>query len=89
MTEHTVEELKDNVAKATKALAEAEASAAFQEFPKHITPHGSHIVTTAGGHMSAPHFKGLHVDREGVLTVLVHDAAEEAKALAAAATEAK
>jgi hypothetical protein len=88
--EATVKEHEENVAAAEKALAEAKAKAAFMEFPKYIEPHESHVVTQeaahgdAPPHRSTPAFGGFHVDREGKVKVLVHNAEEEAKALAAA-----
>ena len=47
------------------------------EWPKWVAVHGSHIL---GG--VAPEFKETFRARDGSLTVLVHDAAEEAKAMA-------
>jgi hypothetical protein len=88
MTEPTIKDHEENVAAAEKALAEAKAAAAFKEFPKFVAPHESHVVKT-DDHVSVPMFSGHHVDREGLVTVLVHDAEEEAKALAAALQEAK
>jgi hypothetical protein len=78
MTEHTVEELE-------AMLAAAKAKVSHEEFPKWVVPHESH-VHQAGDHLSAPLFPDHHVDREGKLTVLVRDADEEAKALAAKET---
>ena len=47
------------------------------EFPKWVVPHGSHIAADGRAHG----FQGDHVDRAGVVTVLVADADEEIKAL--------
>lgn len=85
MNDHTVDELQERVAAAEKTLADAKAAAAFKEFPKHVEPHASHIHKAPGtGHISTPGFSEHHVDRHDKLTVLVRDAEEEAKALAAA-----
>lgn len=88
MTEKTIEQLQADVDEAKSALAHAEAAAAFKEFPKLVEPHASHIVTREAfgvpAHISAPSFSQHHIDREGKITVLVHSAEEEAKALAAA-----
>jgi hypothetical protein len=84
--EATVKEHEENVAAAKKALAEAKAKAAFMEFPKWVAVHESHIHK-AGDHISVPLFPDHHVDREGKVTVLVHDLEHEAKALAAAAVK--
>jgi len=74
MADYTVEELET-------MLAEAKAKVAHEEYPKYIKPDASHIHTDAGGHVSVPLFPDHHVDRDGVVTVLVRDADEEAKAL--------
>lgn len=50
------------------------------EFPKWVEPHASH-VERQGDHLSVAHFP-FHVDRKGVVSVLVADADEEKKALA-------
>lgn len=83
MTEHTVEDHEKNVAKAQAALDAAKAKAAYQEYPKFVDVHPSHVVRT-GDHVSVPNFSHHHVDRDGAVTVWVKDAEEEAKALAAA-----
>ena len=83
MTEHTVEDHEKAVAEAQAKLDAAKAAAAYQEYPKFVEPHGSHVVKT-GDHISVPHFSHHHVDRDGAVTVWVKDAEEEAKALAAA-----
>lgn len=58
------------------------------EWPKWIVPHASHIAHTRAGaasdHVSTPAFPDFHVNRvTGEVTVLVHDAEDEARALAA------
>lgn len=55
------------------------------EFPKWVSPHDSHIVKSQDGTVqSTPMFPDFHIDRlTGALTVLVHSAEEEAKAIAA------
>lgn len=53
------------------------------EFPKWVVPHDTHVSRDAHGHVSVPLFPGHHVGRDGVVTVMVKDADEEAKALAA------
>lgn len=56
------------------------------EWPKWVVPHESHVVRQKRGdveHISTPHFQHHHVNRaDGVVTVLAHDAEEEAKAMA-------
>jgi hypothetical protein len=53
------------------------------EFPKWVTPHASHVVNH-GGHTVVPGFAEHHESRgDRAVTVLVKDAEEEAKALAA------
>jgi len=59
------------------------------EWPKWVVPHASHIVRTtaanAPDHVSTPAWTGCHVNRvDGVVTVLVADAEEEARAIAQA-----
>lgn len=56
-------------------------------YPKWVKPHDSHVVKKetpgAPDHVSTPGFPEFHVNRgDGIVTVLVNDAAEEAKALA-------
>ncbi len=81
----TVKEHEAKVAEAEKALAEAKAAAAHEEFPKWIEPDPSHIhKSDQTGHVSVPLFPDHHIDHNGVVTVLVHDAEQEEKALAAA-----
>lgn len=88
MTEPTLDELHDDVVKAEEALNEAKAREAHQEYPKLVAPHESHVLTAPGtGHISVPGFASHHIDRHNVVTVLVHDAEEEAKALAAKEAE--
>ena len=93
MTEMTVKDHEEAVAEAQKKLDAAKAAASHKEFPKFVEPHASHIVTQkpvhgdAPPHLSTPHFVEHHVDRFGKVSVLVHDAEEEAKALAEAAKE--
>lgn len=54
------------------------------DFPKWVTPHESHVVVQDGGHVVTPLFADFHVSRlDKSVTVLVKDAEEEAKALAA------
>lgn len=53
----------------------------MHEFPKWVVPHDSHVVRQ-GEHLSTPHFPDVHVGRDSVVTVLVHDAEQEAFALA-------
>lgn len=58
------------------------------DFPKWVIPDASHIVRKqvdgAPDHVSTPGFAEFHINRlDGVVTVLVKDAEEEAKALAA------
>lgn len=65
--------------------------AADAEWPKWIVPHASHVVRTATGdapdHVSTPAFPEFHVNRAtGEVTVLVHDAEDEARALATLVT---
>lgn len=79
----TLEALKEKSAELHKELAELEAKAAHKDFPKYIKPHDSHVDRT-GHHVSVPAFPEHHIDRAGLLTVLVRDAEEEAKALAEA-----
>lgn len=89
MTEPTAAELHERVVEAEEALAEAKAREAHQEFPKYVEVHESHVVKQVAPHGDAPPhisikgFAGHHVDRDGKVTVLVHDADEEAKAMAA------
>lgn len=80
MTDQTIAELE-------KALAEAKAKASHQEYPKWVLVHLSHVHTKLGGdgqeHFSVPAFPEFHVDRlTRLVSVLVHDAEDEAKALA-------
>lgn len=74
---------EEAVKEAEKNLADAQAKAAFKEFPKWVEPDKSHIRTDAGGNISTPHFE-WHIDRDGKVTVKVDDAEHEAAALAAA-----
>jgi hypothetical protein len=74
--------MNDEIEAAEKHLAEVKAKAAHKEYPKWIEPHPSHL-DVAGDHKSVSQFPEHSVDRTGKVTVLVHDAAEEAKALAA------
>jgi hypothetical protein len=54
----------------------------YQEFPKYVYPHASHIVyEPRNGKLHVENFE-YHLDRHNVVSVLVHDAEEEAKALA-------
>lgn len=57
------------------------------EWPKWVKPHESHVVVRrhegAPDHVSAPGWEEVHVGRDGVVTVLVRNEDEEAKALAA------
>lgn len=54
------------------------------EFPKWVVPHPSHIATNAVGHQVPQGFDDFHFDRVAKrFTVLVKDAAEEARAKAA------
>ena len=54
-----------------------------QDFPKWVVPHVSHIHQDNYGNTAVPRFPEFHVRREdGAITVLVHDADEEALALA-------
>ena len=57
---------------------------AGSEFPKWVMPHASHVVMhPIHGHVTTPHFAEHHVDRQSKdVTVLVHDAEDEARALA-------
>lgn len=53
------------------------------EFPKLVEPHPNHVVWHSGNHVSTPNF--LMIDRDrvtGIVKVMVHDATEEAFALA-------
>ncbi len=85
MTE-SISDLEAAVKEAEFNLAEAKAKAAHKPYPQWVEPHTSHVKTAAGGHISVPGFDDHHVDRESRITVLVKDAEEEAKALAAAVT---
>lgn len=59
------------------------------EFPKWVKVHADHIVRGLGG-VSVPTFAQHFVDRvSGAVTVLVHDAQEEARAIAASASPPK
>lgn len=51
------------------------------EYPKWVEIHPTHLVRGFGG-VSAPFFEQIHIDRAGNVTVLVADAAEEARASA-------
>lgn len=56
-------------------------------YPKWVKPHANHVIRkqSAGApdHVSTPEFPDFHVNRgDGAVTVLVKNAAEEAKALA-------
>jgi hypothetical protein len=56
------------------------------EWPKWVTPHPDHVVRQ-GDHVSTPHFEHVHVGRhDGAVTVMVHNAEEEARALSDPAT---
>lgn len=50
---------------------------AHAEYPKWVVPHGSHLDGTGHGG-----FADMNKDRGGNVTVLVHDATEEERALA-------
>lgn len=76
MTDHS--ELEAAVKEAEKNLNEARAKAAFKPYPTWIVPHESH-VENVNGHISTPEFEH-HIDREGKVTVLVHDEEAEKKA---------
>ncbi len=52
------------------------------EYPRWVKPHPSHLVYRTGGNVIAPPFLQVHADRDGVVTVLVDDASEEARAVA-------
>lgn len=54
------------------------------DYPKWVVPHPGHVSFHAlHGHVSTPTFMQHHVNRiGGEVTVLVHDAEEEARALA-------
>lgn len=77
-----VKNYEQEVREAEERLAEAKRAAAHQEYPKYVEAHASHVVTT-GDHVSTPHFLDFHVGRDGKVMVLVKDAEDEAKALAA------
>ncbi|MDR3464152.1 MAG: hypothetical protein P4L76_17755 [Beijerinckiaceae bacterium] len=60
------------------------------DYPKWVKAHESHLVRKQVGeasHVAAPAFAQLHVDREGVVTVLVDSAEEEAMAMEPKAEE--
>lgn len=57
------------------------------EFPKFVVPHFGHVVRS-GDTVSTPAFPEFHVERSGLLKVLVKDAEEEARALADPAVKA-
>jgi hypothetical protein len=55
------------------------------EWPKWVLPHASHIVRDAFGNVAVPSFPEFYIRRhDGEVTVLVHDADEEAMAFSAA-----
>jgi hypothetical protein len=99
----SVKEHEEKVAEAENALAEAKAAAEHEEFPKWVVVHESHVVRSgvvvatdteeeakaraASYPVRVPMFAAHHVARDGTVTVLVHDADEEAKALGAATKE--
>jgi hypothetical protein len=62
------------------------------QFPKWVTPHIGHVVRSqtadAPPAIVTPAFPHFHVGRDGAVTVLVHDADEEAHALRDPATPA-
>lgn len=84
--EHDLKSAEEAVKEAEARLAEARRKASHQEYPKWIEPHASHL-DHANGHVSVPLFPEHHVDRDGKVTVLVKDAEDEAKALAARVAE--
>lgn len=77
-----VNEAEQAVTKAEAALAEAQAKAAFKDYPKYVSVDPSHIVR-ANGHISVPAFPNFHIDRDGHVTVCVDNAEDEAKAVGA------
>jgi hypothetical protein len=82
-TEHA-----ETIADLERRLAEAKAERDHQDFPKWVSVHESHIhVVPAKGefpeHKSTPGFVHHHIDRDGNVTVMVHDSDEEAKATSA------
>lgn len=59
----------------------------FSEYPKFVRPHASHVVyDPRSGRPHAEKWE-YHVDRDDVVTVMVHDAAEEHMALSKVAEE--
>lgn len=50
------------------------------EYPKWVVPHRSHIEMQ-GDHIAVPSFVESHIARDGMVTVLVHDAEHEMLAL--------
>ena len=52
------------------------------EFPKWVKLNLRQIHRDANGHVSTPGYEKHFVRRDGVVEVLVHDAAEEARAIA-------
>lgn len=55
--------------------------AEFSEFPKWVVPHVSHIHLDQYNRAHTPGWSQYHMDRDNVLTVLVHDADEEHRAI--------
>lgn len=82
------EEHEKEVAELEKALAAARVKAAYVEYPKWVKVHESHIShtddPTVADHISVAAFPHHHVARGGVVTVLVMDDKEEAKAIGVA-----
>lgn len=56
-------------------------AAALAEYPKWVRPHESHVVHDPQDRPIVPGFD-FHVDRAGVVTVLVRDEGHEAEAVA-------
>lgn len=76
-----------HVHKGTEAvvgLAPAPKPKAFvdPDYPAWVKVHANHVVRSATGHVSVPDYPVFHIDRlTQEITVLVEDAADEAKAL--------
>lgn len=52
------------------------------EYPKWVQPHNSHLTRLVDGRSHTKEWTDFHIDRDGVLKVIVQDEAEEAYALA-------
>ena len=53
-----------------------------KSYPKWVAPHESHLVRRDNLPPIAPAYPDIHVARDGTVTVLVHDAADEREARA-------